>query len=145
LISSLKDFNNNFNISTHFEAFCSMNEGLGKVLRMGANSPAVIEKLNWIRDVLAPTLAAGLKVSGPIDLRAITQQALMMGDECHNRNAAATSMFTRIIAPALLASPKANEVLEFLKGNDHFYLNLSMAACKSTLDAAANIKGYTIY
>jgi hypothetical protein len=121
-----------------------MNEGLGKVLRMGANSQAVLDKLVWIRDVLAPTLSEALKVSGPIDLRAITQQALMMGDECHNRNNAATSIFTRAIAPFLLKSDqkRAGEVLEFLKSNDHFYLNLSMAACKATLDGAKDIKGY---
>lgn len=65
----------------------------------------------------------------------------MMGDECHNRNAAATSIFTRMIAPALLESKNAKESLDFLKSNDHFYLNLSMAASKAVLDSAKGIKG----
>lgn len=58
-------------------AYASMNEGLGKVLRMGANNDAVIEKLRWIKNVLAPTLSEGLRVNGPIDLRAITQQGII--------------------------------------------------------------------
>ncbi len=62
-----------------------------------------------------------------------------MGDEGHNRNIAATSLFTRAIAPALVRAADeastAAAVLDFLRGNDHFFLNLSMAACKSALDA----------
>jgi len=121
-----------------------MNEGLGKVLRMGANNQQVLDRLQWIKDVLAPGLSDALASIGPIDLRAITQQALMMGDECHNRNAAATSIFTRMIASSLIQSKHGKEVLDFLKSNDHFYLNLSMAACKASLDGASGIKGSTI-
>ena len=29
-------------------AYCNLNEGLGKVLRFGANSPEVIERLRWL-------------------------------------------------------------------------------------------------
>lgn len=58
------------------KAYASLNEGLGKVLRMGANSDAVIEKLKWIKNILAPTLSEGLKVNGPVDLRSITQQGI---------------------------------------------------------------------
>jgi len=111
---------------------------------MGANNDAVIKKLHWFATDLGPTLSKALKVSGPIDLKSITQQSLMMGDECHNRNAAATSVFTRQLAPSLVGLPHAREVLEFLKGNDHFFLNLSMAACKSVLDAAHGIPGSTV-
>ncbi len=35
---------------------------------------------------------------------------------------------------------RASEVLGFINSNDHFFLNLSMAACKSALDSAAGIK-----
>ena len=34
-------------------AFCTFNEGLGKVLRYGANDASVLDRLAWIRDVLA--------------------------------------------------------------------------------------------
>jgi hypothetical protein len=32
-------------------------------------------------------------------------------------------------------------VVDFIAGNDHFFLNLSMAACKAMLDAAAGVPG----
>jgi len=38
-------------------AFCTFNEGLGKVLRYGANDDTVLERLAWIRDVLARVFA----------------------------------------------------------------------------------------
>jgi hypothetical protein len=96
---------------------------------------------------LAPALARVLRQHGPIDLKRLTAQALSMGDECHNRNVAATSLFTRAVAPLLartLDGPTAAAVLDFLLGNDHFFLNMSMAACKATLDAAHGVPGSTI-
>src|SRR5207249_2331841 len=59
-------------------AFSNMNEGLGKVLRFGANGPEVIERLHWMRQVLAPALQAGLKVLGPLELKPLIAQALHM-------------------------------------------------------------------
>jgi hypothetical protein len=128
-------------------AFATLNEGLGKVLRFGAYDAEVLERLRWMAGTLAPALGEALGARGPIDLKSITAQALQMGDECHNRNVAATGLFTRIIAPALcrVAAPDvAAQVLEFLEGNDHFYLNLSMAACKAALDSAHGIADSTV-
>ncbi|GAA5079883.1 hypothetical protein HNP84_000775 [Thermocatellispora tengchongensis] len=124
-------------------AYCSLNEGLGKVLRYGAYGPEVLERLRWMGAVLGPVLAAALARSGPVDLRALTSQALQMGDELHNRNRAATSLLVREIAPAVVeASPEhAAEVLRFINGNDHFFLNPGMAACKVSADAARGVPG----
>ena len=125
----------------------TLNEGLGKVLRFGAYDASVIERLRWMTDVLGPALATAIKAGGPIDLRGLTAQALQMGDEGHNRNIAATSLFVRTIAPDLIRSTDAataSAVLDFLRGNDHFFLNLSMAACKSALDAAHGIEASTV-
>ena len=119
-------------------AFATLNEGLGRVLRFGAYDEETLERLRWIGSTLGPALSAALRASGPIDLHTIIAQALLMGDECHNRNAAATGLLTRKLAPALVrATPPdtAAATLEFLAGNDHFFLNLSMAACKATMDA----------
>src|SRR5215470_3328402 len=128
-------------------AFAILNEGLGKVLRFGAYGPEVLDRLRWMNGTLAPALAESLRARGPVDLKNLTAQALQMGDECHNRNVAASSLFARLIAPALVrTSPSdvAAAVLEFLEANNHFYLNLSMAACKATLDAAHGIEGSTV-
>jgi hypothetical protein len=128
-------------------AFAILNDGMGKVLRFGAYSQEVLDRLRWMNESLAPALAQALRSRGPVDLKNLTAQALQMGDECHNRNVAATSLFTRLIAPALVRTTPADvaaRVLEFLEANNHFYLNLSMAASKATMDAAHGIEGSTV-
>jgi Protein of unknown function (DUF1116) len=125
-------------------AYCNLNEGLGKVLRFGANGPEVIERLRWMGDVLAPALAAALERLGGVELKPLIAQALHMGDEVHNRNAAASSLLLKRLLPALLrveiVRAEIAAVVEFIAGNDHFFLNLSMAACKAMLDAAAQVQ-----
>ena len=127
--------------TTGRRAFCNFNEGLGKVLRFGAYGGDVLDRLGWMGRELAPVLQAALGELGGLELKPLMSQALHMGDEVHNRNAAATSLFFRKLAPAALKSnadpARVAEALGFIAGNDHFFLNLSMAACKSMLDAAA--------
>jgi hypothetical protein len=78
-----------------------------------------------------------------MELKPLMAQALHMGDEVHNRNVAASSLLIRRLVPALLKSSAsaadAASVIEFIAGNDHFFLNISMAACKSMLDAAHGV------
>ena len=125
------------------QTFSTLNEGLGKVLRYGANSPDVLAKLRWMEQVLGPALARAVRAAGGIELRSITAQALQMGDECHNRNKAATSLFAREIAPYLVETGNSSEetvsVLRYMHGNDFAYLNLAMAMCKALLLAAHGI------
>jgi hypothetical protein len=129
-------------------AYCTMNEGLGKVLRYGAYSEPVIQKLRWMEGTLYPVLKRAVAKLGKLDLKNMIAQALHMGDEVHNRNRAATSIFYRTIAPAIVttcADPAtAAAVLEFINHNDHFFLNLSMPASKVTLDAARGVKHSSI-
>jgi hypothetical protein len=135
------------NVAAGTRAHATLNEGLGKVLRFGAYDASVLDRLRWFVDVLGPALSSALKRGGALDLRSLTGQALQMGDEGHNRNIAATSLFTRAIAPALVRTADtavAGSVLDFLHGNDHFFLNLSMAACKSALDSAHGIEASTV-
>ena len=124
-------------------AFSSLNEGLGKVLRFGANGPEAIERLRWMQGELAEVLARTLEAHGPLELKPLIAQALHMGDEAHNRNAAATSLLVRrLIAPALASGADRDAMARafaFIAGNDHFFLNLSMAACKAMLDAARGV------
>lgn len=125
----------------------TQNEGLGRVLRYGAYGDDVLEHLKWMETDLYPALKRALAKTGPIDLRSIIAQALHMGDEVHNRNRAATSLFIRQIAPALIdTSTKAiaQKVLRFIDSNDHFFLNLSMAAIKAMLEPAEEVEGSTV-
>lgn len=129
-------------------AYSTLNEGLGKVLRFGANSSEVIARLKWMETVLAPALAKAVKISGGINIKSLTAQALMMGDECHNRNIAATGLFLKEIFPNLLKTDLdkniISEVVKFISGNPHFFLNLSMAACKSATDTVNGLKNSTV-
>jgi hypothetical protein len=130
-------------------AYSTQNEGLGKVLRYGGMGQEVYDRLAWMEKVLYPTLQRALDtLPEGIDIKSIIAQALHMGDECHNRNRSATSLFLRAIAPALARTNKDNEVLakviEFIDRNDHFFLNLSMAAGKAALEPAEGIEGSSI-
>lgn len=135
---------------------CSLNEGLGKVLRYGAYGPEVLTRLRWMGDVLGPLLQASVRAvrdqHGPVDVTGILTQMLQMGDEAHNRNRAGTLMLLRDLSPAMVGaidgasfdSSDVAEALRFVGGNDHFFLNLAMPACKLALDAARGIEGSTM-
>jgi Protein of unknown function (DUF1116) len=136
------------NTTNGYQAFSNFNEGLGKALRFGANGPDVITRLKWMGQVLAPALRASVELLGGIDLKPMMAQALHMGDEVHNRNAAASSLFLKRLISALLKTRTSAAdiagVVEFIAGNDHFFLNLSMAACKAMTDAAHGVLGSSI-
>ncbi|MFN0027288.1 MAG: DUF1116 domain-containing protein [Acidimicrobiales bacterium] len=131
------------NSVTGDRTFCNFNEGLGKVLRFGANTPAVIERLAWMGTELFEVVRAAVAQIGGLELKPLLARALHMGDECHNRNAAATALLCKHLLPAMLSDGSPMDALrrvtDFIMGNDHFFLNVSMAACKSMLDAAAGV------
>jgi len=143
-------------LATGARTHCSLNEGLGKVLRYGAYGPEVLTRLRWMREVLGPLLQRAVRSTidstGPVDVTGILTQMLQMGDEAHNRNRAGTLMLLRDLAPAMVASAAdagfagsaVAESLRFIGGNDHFFLNLAMPACKLALDAARGIDGSTM-
>lgn len=131
------------------KAYCTMNEGFGKVLRFGGMGPDVYARLNWMKAELYPVLNRALQsLPDGIDIKSILAQALQMGDEGHNRNKAGTSLFVRAIAPALARTSKDNEklaqVLEFIDKIDHFFLNLTMPAGKASLEPADGVEGSSI-
>jgi hypothetical protein len=128
------------------EAHATINEGLGKVLRYGAYDASVLERLGWMNRELAPVLAAALRRAGGVDARTLIARALTMGDELHNRNAAATSLLLRTLAPHVAAARAGDleRALAFMAASDVFFLNVAMAACKATLDAAHGIAGATL-
>jgi hypothetical protein len=134
-------------------AFCNLNEGLGKVLRYGAFNDEVLTRLAWMRDVLGPLLAAAVRAPlsagrDPIDVKSVLAQMLQMGDEGHNRNRAGSALTLRELAPALaeVDAPSSDiaEVLRFIGGNEHFFLNLGMPTAKLALDAARDVPGSTM-
>lgn len=126
-------------------AYTNVNEGIGKCLRFGANSPDVLTRLKWFENVLAPTLkAATLAEKEGVDLKSLQAQALLMGDEVHSRNAAGTALYFMQMATSLAGTkaPQAHvkETLDFISRTSQFFLNLSMVASKAIMDAAHGIE-----
>jgi len=125
--------------------YCNLNEGLGKVLRFGANSPEVLDRLRWLGTEFFTVMQTAVRRLEDPDLKPLMAQALHMGDEVHNRNAAASGLLFKRLTLALLGagldSGAVERSLRFVAGNDHFFLNISMAACKSMSDAAHGVPG----
>jgi hypothetical protein len=130
------------------KAFCTINEGLGKVMRFGGNDEEVINKLHWLKEVFGPALGAAIREIGGISLKNIVARGLTMGDEMHQRNVACSGLILRTLAPALARTmvdkEQLSECLSFIGGNDQFFLNIAMAIGKAIMDPVKNIKGCSI-
>ena len=129
-------------------AYCTINEGLGKVMRFGGNDAEVLTRLAWLRDAFGPTLARAVADAAGIALKPIIARGLSMGDEMHQRNIACSALFLREIAPALARTAddrdRLAEALAFIGANDQFFLNLAMAVGKAITDPARGIRGSTV-
>src|SRR5206468_8136152 len=66
-----------------------------------------------------------------------------MGDECHNRNRAASALLIKALAPEIagldLAAAERSRILAFAASNEHLFLNVGMAACKAAMDPAHGV------
>jgi len=121
--------------------YCIMNEGIGKVLRFGAFSEEVVNRLRWMRDSLGPVLSKALqRKEGGLNLNVLIAKAITMGDEFHQRNIAATLNFLKEITPLIteldIDQKEKYDVIKFLADTDQFFLNIMMAAGKSIVDCA---------
>ncbi len=129
-------------------AYCTLNEGLGKVMRFGGNDDEVLERLRWLATTLAPALSAALSDCGGMPLKGIVARGLSMGDEMHQRNVGCTGLFLRQIAPALARVVDDREalaaILDFIGGNDQFFLNIAMVMGKAIMDPVRGIAGSSI-
>ena len=129
-------------------AFSNLNEGYGKVLRYGAYSEEVQDRLRWMHEVMAPVLATAIEASGGLDLRALLAEALHMGDEGHNRNKAGSIIYTKHLAPYIAQAAgepaAAAAIIQALGDNALSVLNPVMAACKAMADAAHGVEGSTL-
>ena len=129
-------------------AFCTINEGMGNVMRFGGCDQEVVERLHWLADTAGPALGAAIRRRDGIPLKNIIARGLGMGDEMHMRNAACSSLFVRELAPTLAETVEDNVELaalfRFIVVNDMFFLNIAMAMAKSMIMAADGIEGSSI-
>ncbi|WP_230199774.1 YlbE family protein [Bacillus andreraoultii] len=131
------------------KAYCTMNEGIGKVLRFGAYSQEVVDRLKWMKDVLGPVLSQAIKGKGDgININVIIAKAITMGDEFHQRNIAASLIFLKEVAPKIveldIEESKKKEVMQFLADTDQFFLNIMMATGKVIVDYARQVQNGTV-
>ena len=131
------------------EAHCTMNEGIGQVLRFGAYGPTVVDRLRFMRDILGPTLSKALKtLENGLNINVMVSRAIAMGDEFHQRNIAASLVFLKEMAPLIVAldipDDEKYKVVKFLADTDQFFLNVMMAAAKSVMDYAATVTEGTV-
>ena len=130
-------------------AYCTMNEGIGKVLRFGAYSEEVVTRLKWMRDVLGPILKKALAaIDGGLAVNPMIAKAIAMGDEFHQRNIAASLVFLKELGPVITEleedEKKTAQVIRFLSETDQFFLNIMMASAKAVMDYARTIKRGTV-
>ncbi|MEH7123850.1 DUF1116 domain-containing protein [Bacillus sp. JJ1532] len=131
------------------EAYCIMNEGIGKVLRFGAYSDEVINRLKWMQNVLGPTISRALKLTEDgLNLNVMIAKAITMGDEFHQRNIAASLIFLKEISPYIvqldIEGKDLKDVIKFLADTDQFFLNIAMATSKAVMDGARQIQEGTV-
>ncbi len=130
------------------KAFCTINEGLGKVMRFGGNDGDVLARLAWLRDTLGPALGASLRDLGGVPLKSLVARGLAMGDEMHQRNVACSGLLLRELAPALARTTIERaglvEILAFIAGNDQFFLNVAMAMGKAIMDPVRDVEGSSL-
>ncbi|MCB7305982.1 acyl-CoA synthetase FdrA [Bariatricus massiliensis] len=136
------------NVTDGNEAYCTMNEGIGKVLRFGAYSEEVVERLRWMRDILGPTLGRAIQELGGINVNPLVAKAIAMGDEFHQRNIAASLAFLKEVAPVItkleMDEKDRYDVIKFLSDTDQFFLNIMMASGKAVMDGARTLTEGTI-
>lgn len=130
-------------------AYCTMNEGIGKVLRFGAYDQEVVDRLHWMKDVLGPVLSKVLKTfDGGLNINVMVAKAITMGDEFHQRNIAGSLIFLKEVAPAIVGlaidEGEKKEVIEFLAKTDQFFLNIMMATGKAIMDYSRKITEGTV-
>lgn len=138
------------NVSFGNKAYAGpINTGRKPQVYTGIYRKDAIQIQKWIREVFAPATSKALKAIGGIDARVLVGKSILMGDEQHNRNQAATALLIAEIMRGYLQAdlPKDvfMEILNFMTENmDMFYATPHLAVCKSMLDPAHNIEGSTV-
>jgi hypothetical protein len=130
-------------------AFCHLYEHPGREkLSYGTYNDRVHANLKWLEEILGPVLQAAIRARGGVDARSLISRALTMGDECHSRNFASTTLLLAELAPQLadcgFERPLVRQVLGFLQQSTQFALHLVMAACKVSADAASGVPYSTV-
>lgn len=107
-----------------------LGSGAGPQLRFGTRNPAILQRMAWRDEHLAPVLRCVLQHS-PIELMPLAVTGLRNGDDLHSRTTFATAALVRQLSPCV----EVAEVRTMLEATPLFFLTLWMAACYLMLDA----------
>ena len=127
------------------QAFCTINEGGGNVLRFGAYSQEVVDRLTWMAEVLGPIMSAALRSSAAgININVLMAKAITMGDDFHMRNAASSLVILKelleLIVPLEWDREEKEAAIAFISAADQFFLNVVMATGKAIVDCARKVQ-----
>lgn len=125
------------------------NTGRKSPIHTGCYTEEAVEIQRWITGIWAPATSKALKNIGGVDCRVLVGRALLMGDEQHNRNLAATSLiFNELIKGYIMADlPKETflEIFDFMRDNlEMFYATPHLAVCKTMMDPAQALENCTV-
>lgn len=116
--------------------------------QFGDYGPEALRTLATWRGVWGPALRNALRSMGGVPLKPLISRALEMGDELHNRQIAASSLFANAMTIPLLECglPKeqALSTLRLLGNHPVFFLGLAMASAKAATDAARGVEYSTV-
>ena len=130
------------------KTYCMINEGLGKVMRFGANDDEVLGRIRWLRDHFGPLLGAALRALGGLELAPLISRGLAMGDEMHQRNVACSALTLRALAPHMAREAADDDTLArslgFIAVNEQFFLNIGMAMGKAIMDPVRGLEACSL-
>ena len=116
--------------------------------QFGDYSDQAVEILRKWRDLFGPALHTALRHMDGLSLKPLIARALEMGDELHNRQVAASSLFANALAVPLVEAglPKDQllATLRLLVNHPVFFLGPAMAAAKAMADPARDIPYSTV-
>jgi hypothetical protein len=109
-----------------------------------------IKEVTFVRETLAPVMAATIKHAGGFNVKELLAKGLQMGDELHGSFDATRGVFMNWILPHIVRTGFPKETLgtvgDYFMGNGGrwFCGNLMMGGCKVMMDAAKGIKYSTV-
>lgn len=118
-------------------AWSLLSSGAGPQLRFGGRDLAILERMHWRDEILAPRLQRALW-GAPMDLIRLAELGLARGDDLHARTTAATEALRQVLLDrAETRKAGAGDVAAMLSHSPLFFLTLWMAACHLALIAMA--------
>jgi Protein of unknown function (DUF1116) len=127
-------------------AFAPVNQGPGETAWFGRDTPAAVERLQFLASVAGPLLGDIMRAHGPLDVLGVAAQGLQMGDDVHIRVQASTNLLLRDLLPHLAAldDPRRLALARYLAGNHLFFLPIAMAAARALTGWAMDVRGSSI-